>query len=252
MDPRNGLAHSDHCQYAAEVMIAAGDLPAAGGYADRMARLPFHRDQDFLGLSRRLQVDALAGHFDRVLYNGEEFRTSWERIGRPVVPNLASSAYSVAMVHGILGDEAARADWVQLTNDLHGAGPRLSALAWMPTFDAIVDLDRGEFEAAVEHLVVDLDDPATWWHGGQTKHRPWYAAVWAEAAVLAGRDDASDRLERARFAARHNPIASAMIERAAAFAAGNRHAVEELAATFEALGCPYQQERTGVIASMIA
>jgi hypothetical protein len=50
---------------------------------------------------------------------------------------------------------------------------------------------------------------------------------------------------------RHNPIASAMIERAAAFTAGDRDAVENLAATFEALSCPYQQERTGVIASMI-
>lgn len=41
-----------------------------------------------------------------------------------------------------------------------------------------------------------------------------------------------------------------MIERATAFAAGNR-AVEELAATFEALGCPYQHELTGIVASAL-
>ena len=29
MDARNGFEHSDHCQYAAEVLLAAGDLPAA-------------------------------------------------------------------------------------------------------------------------------------------------------------------------------------------------------------------------------
>jgi hypothetical protein len=155
------------------------------------------------------------------------------------------------MVHGILGDDGLRAAWAQVADHLLGVGPRLSSLAWMPTFDAVVDLHRGEFGAAVEHLAVDLDDPVTWWHAGQTLYRPWYAAVWAEAAVLAGRDDAPARIERARDAARHNPIASAMIERAVAFNAGDRAAVADLAATFEALGCPYQQERTAVIASMI-
>jgi hypothetical protein len=252
MDPRNGLEHSDHCLYAAEVLLSAGDLPAAAGYADRLARLPFHRDEVFLGLARRLKVDALAGHFERVLHNAEEFRTSWERTGSPVIPNLASSAYAVAMVHGILGDDAARADWGQLTNHLLGAGPRVGARVWMPTYDAIVDLHRGDPRAAVEHLAADIDDPTSSWHAAQIISRPWYVAVWAEAAVLARRDDALDRIERARDAARHNPIASAMIERAAAFAAGNRYAVEDLAPTFEALGCPYQQERTVVIASMIA
>jgi hypothetical protein len=251
MDARNGFEHSDHCQYAAEILLAAGDLRGAAGFADRMARLPFHRDEDFLGLSRRLAVDALAGRFDAVLRNGEEFRISWERIGRPVVPNLASSACAVAMVHGILGDDAGRAEWVELTNHIHGAGPRMSSLAWMPTFDAIVDLHRGRFEAAMAHLSVDLDDPRTWWHGGQTVYRPWYAAVWAEAAALARHADTSDRIERAREAARHNPIATAMIERAAAFTAGDRDAVQGVAASFDALGCPYQQERTAVIASMI-
>jgi predicted ATPase/DNA-binding CsgD family transcriptional regulator len=251
MDARNGFEHSDHCQYAAEVLLSAGDLPAAADYSDRMARLPFYRGEDFLGVSRRLKVDALAGHFDVVLRNGEEFRLSWERIGRPVVPYLTSSAYAVAMVHGILGDDAARADWVQITNDLQGVVPRMSALAFAPTFDAIVDLHRGEFAAAVEHLAADLDDPVTWWHGGQVLYRPWYAAVWAEAAVLAGRDDAPLRIERARDAARHNPIASAMIERAAAFAAGDRDAVEALAATFESLGCPYQQARTITLAAAL-
>jgi predicted ATPase/DNA-binding CsgD family transcriptional regulator len=251
MDPRNGFEHSDHRMYAAAIFLGTGDLRAAAGFADRMARLPFHRDEDFLGMARRLTVDALAGQFDAVLHNADEFRISWERIGRPVVPRVASSAYAVAMVHGILGDDAQRRDWVRLTNHLLGAMPRLVTRAWMPTFDAIVDLHRGEYGAAVEHLAVDLDDPDTWWHGEQTLYRPWYAAVWAEAAVLARRDDAPVRIERARDAASHNPIASAMIERAAAFAAGNRDAIEDLAATFETLGCPYQQERTGVIASMI-
>jgi len=35
-----------------------------------------------------------------------------------------------------------------------------------------------------------------------------------------------------------------MVERAGAFAAGDRDAVQKLEATFAALGCPYQQQRT--------
>ena len=80
-------------------------------------------------------------------------------------------------------------------------------------------------------------------------YRPWYAAVWAEAAVLARRDDASDRVARARRATRDNPITAAMVERAAAIAAGDRPAVAELAATFAALGCPYQATRTTELAA---
>jgi len=72
------------------------------------------------------------------------------------------------------------------------------------------------------------------------------------------RDSASDRSsatgtdldDRARHAARDNPIASAMVERAAAIASGDRTAVENLAATFAALGCPYQEARTRTLIRM--
>lgn len=128
----------------------------------------------------------------------------------------------------------------------------ISAVAWASTFDAIVALHRGHVGVALDHLAIDPDDQETWWHSALMMYRAWYAAVWVEAAVLAQRDDAPDRIERARRVVRDNPIASAMVERAAAFAAGNRTTVENLAATFEALGCPYQHERTGVLASMIS
>ena len=46
--------------------------------------------------------------------------------------------------------------------------------------------------------------------------RPWYAALWAEAAVLTGSADAADRVQRARSATADNPIATAIVDRAAA------------------------------------
>jgi predicted ATPase/DNA-binding CsgD family transcriptional regulator len=244
MSPRNGFAHSDHCLYGSEVLLAAGDLCGAAEYADRGARLPFNRDYGFLGVARQLKVNAIAGHFDDVLRDASRFRTSWERDGRPVVPNVAQCASAVAMVHGILGDDAGRAEWAQITDDLLGGQASPSRFAWQSTFDAIVELHVGNIASALNVLEVDIDDPETWWHAGQTMYRPWYAAVWAEAAVLARRDEAGDRVVRARRATRDNPITAAIVERAAAIAAGDRPAVADLAATFAALGCPYQEERT--------
>lgn len=246
----NGFELSDHYLYASEVLLAAGDLPGAAEHADRLASLPFNRSDDYLGVARRLKVGAIAGEFDQVVHDGERFRASWEQAGRPVVPNLASCAYAVAMVHGIRGDHA-RGGWLQLTEDLLGGQPAMSATAWKSTFDAIVALHWADFDAALDHLTVAVDDPDTWWHAGLTLFRPWYAAVWGEAAALAGRADAPERLRRARYAARDNPITSAMVERSAAFVAGDRDAIEALASRFEALGCPYQRERTWVIASTL-
>ena len=70
----NGFELSDHHLYASEVLLAAGDLPAAADYADRLAALPFNRADEYLGLARRLKVGALAGDFDAVVE------------GRPAVP----------------------------------------------------------------------------------------------------------------------------------------------------------------------
>jgi hypothetical protein len=41
------------------------------------------------------------------------------------------------------------------------------------------------------------------------------------------------------------------VERAAAIASGDRTALEKLAETFEALGCPYQHCRTGLLATLV-
>lgn len=50
--------------------------------------------------------------------------------------------------------------------------------------------------------------------------RPWYATLWAETAVLADDAGAGERLLRARWATADNPIADAIMARAAALATG--------------------------------
>jgi predicted ATPase/DNA-binding CsgD family transcriptional regulator len=249
--PLTGFEFADDYLMAAEVDLAAGDLPGAAAHADALADLPFYRHEDHLAMSRRLLVDALAGHFDDVVQTGERFRAGWERAGRPVAPNLARAPYAVAMVHGMRGDDERRAAWVRLTIDL-GADPEQLAgcqRGWPPVFDGLLALDRNDPAAAVRRLAADIDDPelsqsrdfATW--------RPWYAALWAEAAVLGRHPDAAARVNRSRHVARDNPIATAIVERAAAITTGDRETLVRLAITFAQLGCPYQQARTGRIAA---
>jgi predicted ATPase/DNA-binding CsgD family transcriptional regulator len=245
--PLTGFEFADGYLMAAEVGLATGDLAGAAAHADTLAGLPFYRHDDHLAMSRRLLVDALAGHFDNVVRTGERFRASWERAGRPVAPNLARAPYAVAMVHGMRGDDERRAAWVRLTIDLAGDPERLAGCrrGWPPVFDGMLALHSNDPAAAVRRLAADIDDPELSQSWDFAPWRPWYAALWAEAAVLGRYPDATARVERSRHAARDNPIATAMVERAAAITTGERETLVRLAATFAQLGCPYQQARTG-------
>ena len=101
----------------------------------------------------------------------------------------------------------------------------------------------------MRRLGADLDDPQVWGFWNTGMWRPWYAALWVEAAVLADRPDAASRIEPGRQAARDNPIATAIVERAAAIATGDHDAVERSATTFWQHDCPYQHARSLVIAA---
>jgi hypothetical protein len=251
ISPISGFEFGDGHLMAAEVDLAAGDLNGAAADAATLARLPFYRDEDHLATCRRLLVDALAGHFDDVVRTGERFRAGWERAGRPAARNLARGAYAVAMVHGMRGDDDRREAWIRLTIDL-GADPEQlngGVLGWPPIFDSLLSLHRNDAAAAVRRLAADIEAPELFQYMGVGGWRPWYAALWAEAAVLAHHPEATGRIERSRDAARHNPIATAMIERAAAIATGDRDTLVRLAVTFAGLGCPYQQARTARMAA---
>lgn len=60
----------------------------------------------------------------------------------------------------------------------------------------------------------------------------------------------ASELAAGRHAARDNPIALTIIERAAAIAADDRRVLVDLAATFSRLNCPYQERRTRALARL--
>lgn len=243
----NAFEIADAYGMAAEVALTAGDLAAARRYADDLERLPFHLEEGHLATSRRLEVDAMAGEIARVLDAAARFREGWERAGRPQATSLGKGAYAVSMVQGLRGDDEAMAEWREvafaLGLDLNWADG--CSTGYAPTHDAILALHRGDPEQAYHRLRTDPDDFRTWFTG---QWRPWYAALHAESAVLVGAPDAADRIARARRHAGPNRIAAAMVERAAALAAGDRDRLVAIAADLAPTGCRYQWARTLVLA----
>jgi len=101
-------------------------------------------------------------------------------------------------------------------------------------------LHRGEADAARRRLNAPPEQ-FRMWVGGMW--RPWYAALWAEAAVVTGHPDAAARIRRARLATLDNPVASAIVDRAGALA-GDRAGLAPAASALKAAGCRYQWART--------
>jgi predicted ATPase/DNA-binding CsgD family transcriptional regulator len=240
-----GLEFSDAFSMAAETATAAGDLPAARRLAERLRDLPFYREEGHLATAQLLIVTALAGDWDETVAFAEQYREGWERAGRPQAINLSRGAYAAATVHGLRGDDAARTAWLELVDDLMTPGRVIPNTAYAEFFDALLLLHRGQHQEALQRLAVPPEQLQTWLNG---LWRPWYAAVWAEAAVLARHPGAADRIRRARLAAVDNPIAAAVVDRAAALADGDRPEVLATATALLAAGCRYQWARSLIFA----
>jgi predicted ATPase/DNA-binding CsgD family transcriptional regulator len=247
---RSGLEHSDSLQMATECATATGDLRTARQLAERVRDLPFHREEGHLATARLIVVATLTGDWDEVLVLAGQFREGWERAGRPRAGNLTRSAYAAATVHGLRGDDDARAAWLEIVGALATPGRPLSTMAFNEFFDALLLLHRGQGEAAMRLLLTPPVEFRTWASG---MWRPWYAALWAEAAVVTGHEDAAARIRRARLITLDNPVAAAIVDRAgvlagasAAGASAGQHptSLAPAAAALAAAGCRYQWART--------
>ncbi|MDR6318675.1 hypothetical protein [Actinoplanes couchii] len=227
---------------ATDTAIAAGDLTAARRLAERLRDLPMHREERHLANSRLMVVTALAGAWDETLELAERFRDDWERAGQPRAGNLSRGTYAAATVHGLRGDDAGRATWLDMSHSLNSFSP--CDIHHDEFFDALLLLHRGRPGEATALFTGRPDDFRSWYN---VLWRPWYAALWAESAVLAGHPEATGRLDRARRSTAGNPIARAIVERSAAFAADDRDAMLAAAERLRSAGCRYQWARTLVL-----
>ncbi|HEY7072816.1 MAG TPA: hypothetical protein VH479_21995, partial [Acidimicrobiales bacterium] len=205
--------------------------------------LPPLAEVGHVATSRILMADALAGYGTEVMAGSGRFLDAWDRAGRSRVPGYGPVAAAVAMIHDLRGDQVARADWLAVLDQL-GVTPEDTA-GYSPTFDAIALLHHGQATLALERLESPAGDPKPWLKG-ILQH--WHVALRVEAAVLAGRRDASDHLAAARPIVAGNPVATAILDRAAALLAADRERLLIVATAFEAAGCPYQAARTLILA----
>ena len=246
---------------ATETSLGVGDLDDARRWGRELAAHPLLAEVGHQAVRWLIVADALAGDGTAVLAGGARFLEAWQRNGRQPAAGLAPAASAVAMAHGMRGDDAARAEWLSIVDELR-LGPELSrpeastAAAtenwpatnpggYAATFDAMVLLHRGDAQAALERVG---PAPEQVWKWVTWIWLHWYVALRAEAAVLAGSPTAADRLAEARTTVAGNPVAVAMVERAQALFDGDRERLLAAADALDAAGCPYQAARTLVLA----
>ena len=225
--------------------VAAGDLPAARRLAERLRDLPFYREEGHLATARLLVVTVLAGDWAEAVGLAERFREGWERAGRPRAGNLSRGAYAAATVHGLRGDDDARAAWLDIVGALATPGRSLSEIHFGEFFDALLLLHRGLPEQAVQRA----GHPAGAVPGLVQRHVASLVrrAVGRGGGAQPGTRTPPPAFERARLATAGNPIATAIVDRAAALAgrtSGDRDGLTAAAAALQDAGCRYQWART--------
>ncbi|HKA98700.1 MAG TPA: LuxR C-terminal-related transcriptional regulator [Streptosporangiaceae bacterium] len=240
--PATAFELIDALLIATATSIGVGDLPATRLWGRQLRDLPLLAEVGHVATSRLLVADALAGHATDVIANSGRFLDAWMQAGRPRAPGFGPAAAAVAMIHGLRGDDTGRAEWLAIIDQLGVPPERRSG--YSPTFDAITLLHRGQAPLALERLGTQTGEPDKWL--GIWLH--WHLALRAEAAVLAGHPDASHQLTAARPSVAGNPIATAILDRAAALLDADHKLLLTTAAAFEAAGCPYQRARTLILA----
>jgi predicted ATPase/DNA-binding CsgD family transcriptional regulator len=228
---------------ATETSIGVGDLPAARQWGRQLSDLPLLAEVGHFATSRLLMADALAGRGTDVIPASRRFLDAWTQAGRPRAPGFGPAAAAVAMIHGLRGDHAARDNWLAIIDQLGVTPERRSG--YSPTFDAIALLHHGHAALALERLGTQTNEPNKWltwiW-------LHWHIALRAEAAVLAGHPDASHHVTATRPVVAGNPIATAILDRAAALLDDDHERLLTTAAAFETADCPYQRARTLILA----
>ena len=243
----SALEFFDAFQMGSVCALAAGDLRTAQRLGEGLCDLPFYREEDHLATSRLIGVGLISGAWDEAVRLSELFRAGWERAGRPVTGNLRTAPYAVATIHALRGDETLRGEWMEVVATLVTPGRPLAAQHFGEFFDALVLLHRGQAASAVELLATPPEEFLSHYSG---MWRAWYASTWAEAAVLAGHPEAAPRVARAVSMTKGNPIAQAVVRRAAGLAAGGKGGRTDIvgaATALRSLGATYQWARTLVM-----
>ncbi|MET8993310.1 ATPase, partial [Nonomuraea wenchangensis] len=242
LPPSPAVTHEliDALGMVTEAALGAGDVPDACRWA---RQLDGHPSLAEVGHRAPLMVDALAGNVEEVLAGSVRLLDAWRRAGSPARAHLGPAVAAAAMVHGLRDDHDAQHDWREILDRLDVSAER--AHGYAAVFDGMLLLHRGQAREALERMAPEASEVWKWvswiWHH-------WYVALRTEAVVLAGDPDAPRRVAEARASVAGNPVAEALVARAAAVLDGDRDALLATADAFDAACCPYQSARTLLLA----
>jgi hypothetical protein len=245
------LMDRDHPDAAAEILdalhhawlssLAVGDLPAAHAAAEAIM------DDDLLGVHpyrpacKVVPPLILLGRFAEGLRHAEPMWEAWQRSGAPVAAWLAPAAASVALAHGLRGDNEAFRRWRARAERTTGAGNPVLVRQNAAVFafvDARLALHRGppdDAAALVDRAFGDFP---------RGFHEMYAAAAGAELAVAAHLPDAAERLAAAASAGAQNRWAAACLARARGRLHGDPTALAESVRGWERIGARYERACT--------
>ncbi|MFI9210568.1 ATP-binding protein [Streptomyces sp. NPDC053253] len=233
----------DALAMASGTALGAGGLAEARRWGRQLAGHPLLAEAGHHATSWLLVADAFAGRGGEVLTGSGRFLDAWERGGRQQSFSLGPAAASVAMVHGLRGDRAARAEWLG-TVDRAGTAEEYRH-GYGAILDAMVLLHDGDAAEALDRLA---PEPEQVWKWVTWIWLHWYVALRAEASVLAGHPAARARTAAARSLVAGNPVATAHVDRADALLDGDLPRLLATAKAFEAAGSRYQAARSLLLA----
>jgi hypothetical protein len=233
-DPHVGGEVADIFHMGTEAALEAGELETALASARRA-----HDDSIGQGLAHfaatHLVVPlTLQGAFDDALVHSTVMRDGWERTGRPAAGWMAPSFFATALIYGLRGDEAARAQWWELAETVclqsransFGlfAAPRIA-------------LHHGDLDRALEAVVAPRQQTAG-------RYDSYARAVSVEVAVVAGAPDAARQLAAAGGLAPENDFVAACLTRAAGRLHGDEAELLDAVARWEAIGARFERACT--------
>jgi predicted ATPase/DNA-binding CsgD family transcriptional regulator len=224
--------------------VAAGDLPGALSMADLAVGNPLVGDQP-MTLFRRVIALALQGDFDAAIANAAGMWQAWLRAGAPPAHWMAPAAYAGVLICDLRGDGDGAREWRDRAAKL-AAGRTSRSLALFTAFtDSRVALHYGRYDQAAAGLAGLGIGERPWYDN--TRHWDYDAYAWAlaaEAAVIAGLPDATQRLAAAGPTAQENLWAAACLARANGRLHDDRAALEESLAGWQRIGSRFEHACT--------
>jgi predicted ATPase/DNA-binding CsgD family transcriptional regulator len=235
-DPKVGGEIADIFHMASEAAVGAGEL----GVALASARNSFHDDANQglpqFAATHLLPPLVLRGEFDEAIEQAMVMRQGWERAGKPPAGWMSPAFFATALVHGLRGDDDEYARWMDL-------GTSIALVTAAPScrvyFELRVALHQGLLEEARTLATVEGCDSYY-----DSRYAPYLEAVRMESAVVAGSDDAEDRLATAQRLTPENDFVAAQVLRAAGRLHQDEAALKDSIAGWEAIGARFERACT--------